>query len=159
MHLGLLLLADATVHEKSKVAFYICGGLLAAWAVLASFFSFSRPDFPRTAQHARATMGVSAALVAATLAAAVLTASTPAPAPAYARKALPPKGTAPAPTSGGTSATPGGGPAAAAGGAAAGSAGAARGAAKTASGGLSLAADPTGQLKFDKTSLSTKAGK
>jgi plastocyanin len=76
-------LAASNLHEKSKVAFYIFAGLLAAWAVFVSFAGLRRPEFPNTPQIARGVMGISIALPVATAAAAVLTASIPPPAPPY----------------------------------------------------------------------------
>jgi plastocyanin len=158
------LLAATTSHEKSKTAFYIAGGALAGWAVLVGVFGFTHPDFPGSAAGARLLMGISLVLMLGAVSSAAITGSTPPPAPPYFHSKLPPKGTAPAPTPivSTSSTTPGAttGSAAAAGGASTGGAGA--GAPAPASlppGTLALAADPTGVLKFDQTSLSAKAGK
>jgi plastocyanin len=146
MHLGVLLLAESTAHEKSKTAFYICGGVLAAWAVGVSFLSFSQADFPGSTQRTRGVIAISMTLVAATIAAALLTGSTPTPAPAYVKNVELQKGTSPAPTP-----TGGGVPSAA-------SAPPAR-AHTGAPGNVAIAADPGGQLKFDQARLVARTGK
>jgi hypothetical protein len=56
----------------SKVAFYIGGGVLAGWAVLLAAVGLMRPDFPRSERAARGLYGVSALLVLAAAATAVL---------------------------------------------------------------------------------------
>lgn len=143
-----LVLAAADFHEKSKVAFYIFAGLLAAWAVFVSFAGLRRPEFPNTPQIARGVMAISIALPVATAAAAVLTASIPPPAPPYNRGKAPvngQKGQAPPPTplvaAGGTTTPappPPGAPAPR----------------KT-----EIDADPSGQLAFLQKSVTLKAGK
>jgi hypothetical protein len=60
--------------EPSKVAFDICGGLLAIWAVVVTGLGMSNGDFPATAVAKRGVMAVSVVLVAAAMAAAVITA-------------------------------------------------------------------------------------
>lgn len=57
----------------SKTLFYVAGGLLAVWAVVVSAIGISRPDFPGSEGRARGVMGLSAILVAFTMAAAVIT--------------------------------------------------------------------------------------
>jgi plastocyanin len=138
------LLAEATAHEKSKTAFYIAGGTLAGWAVLVGVFGFTHPDFPRSPGQARLLMGISFVLMVAAVSSAAITGSTPAPAPHFLHGKLPPKGTAPPPTP----VTAAGAPAAAR-----------TPPPKLPPGAVALAADPTGVLKFDKSSLSAKAGK
>jgi hypothetical protein len=70
---ALVMLAAEEAHsEPSKAAFYITAGLLAGWAVVLSFLGLRTADFPGNAGGARAVMGISAALVAATMLAAVL---------------------------------------------------------------------------------------
>jgi hypothetical protein len=56
--------AEAVEHERSEVPFFICGGLLATYAVLISVFGFKRPAFPETAAAARGVMSVGALLFA-----------------------------------------------------------------------------------------------
>ena len=60
--------------EPSKTAFYIAGGVLAAYAVLISALGISRiGTFPAKKAQARGVMLLSAVLVAAAMASAVLT--------------------------------------------------------------------------------------
>lgn len=106
----------AAAGEKSKTAFYIAGFLLAVWAVVVSVIGITRPEFPPNVLGSRGVMGLSAVLVAATVATAVLTASKP-------RKAGEAKAATPAP-----------------------------------SGTVAVAADPSGQLSYDRKSLVAKAG-
>ena len=60
--------------EPSKTAFYICGGLLAAWAVVLSVLGLSRATFPETAGAQRGVQLLSLVLVVAAMATAVITA-------------------------------------------------------------------------------------
>ena len=79
MHLAMLQLTPIVGAEKSKVPFYIAGGVLILWALVISMgLGMRRPDFPSTQKGERAIIGVSVLLVAATAATAVLTASVPA---------------------------------------------------------------------------------
>jgi len=57
----------------SKVPYYVAGGALAAWAVLLAAWGISHHGFPRSPGRARLVMLMSLALVAATMATAVLT--------------------------------------------------------------------------------------
>ena len=68
-----IMLAAAEESEPSKTAFYILGGALAAWAVVLAAIGLSRPEFPGEARVARGVMALSAVLVVAAMAAAVLT--------------------------------------------------------------------------------------
>jgi plastocyanin len=152
-------LAATSFHEKSKVAFYILAGLLAAWAVFVSFAGLRQPEFPDTPQIARGVMGISIALPVATAAAAVLTASIPPPAPPYDNGKAPvngQKGTVPPPTpliaAGGASGATG-----AAGAAPAATAPTAPAAAVTRT--TEIDADPSGQLAFLQKTVKLKAGK
>jgi plastocyanin len=115
----------AVAGEKSKTAFYIAGGVLAAWAVVVSLVGVTRPGFPGGPPGERAVIAVSVLLVALTITMAVVTASKP-PKVNEAKAATPAPGQAPAPG--------GAGPA------------------------VAIAADPSGQLAYDKKSLSAKAG-
>lgn len=127
MHGAALQLLPVLVAEKSKVAFYVAGGLLAAWAIVISLgIGLRLPDFPRGPGGQRLVMAISIVLVAATLATAVITASPPAKA-----------GEATSTPSAGTPAPAGG-------------------QARTT---LALAADPSGNLRYDKQTLSAAAGK
>ena len=67
----------AAEGEKSKMAFYVAGAVLAVWAVAVSVVGLKRPDFPGTPMLTRAVMGVSGLLVLAALSTAVVTASRP----------------------------------------------------------------------------------
>ncbi len=67
----ILAAAEAVKHEKSEVPFFICGGLLASYAVLISVFGFKRPAFPETAAAARGVMSVGALLVGMAISAAI----------------------------------------------------------------------------------------
>ena len=59
-----LQLAPVLAAEKSKVPFYIAGGLLVAWALLLSMgIGMRRSDFPANAGQQRAVMAVTAVLV------------------------------------------------------------------------------------------------
>lgn len=60
--------------EPSKTAFYVCGGLLAAWAVIVSVLGIVRPDFPERAGGARILMALSVLLVLGATSTAVITA-------------------------------------------------------------------------------------
>jgi hypothetical protein len=60
--------------EPSKTAFYVAGGILAAYAVIISAVGIRGiANFPGTKGRARGVMALSALLVVATMAAAVLT--------------------------------------------------------------------------------------
>jgi hypothetical protein len=67
---ALLLAAE----EPSKTPFYVVGAALAAWAVLLAFVGITQPEFPRNAGGRAAVLAVSATLVAAAMAVAVITA-------------------------------------------------------------------------------------
>jgi uncharacterized cupredoxin-like copper-binding protein len=74
MHTAALHLAPILGAEKSKVPFYIAGGLLVAWALIVSFgLGMRRPDFPSTLGGQRAVMATTAVLVLATVSMAVVT--------------------------------------------------------------------------------------
>ena len=62
-------------HEASKTLFYVCGGLLAAWAVLVSAAGIrAHETFPSSRGAARGVMAVTTLLVVAAMASAVITA-------------------------------------------------------------------------------------
>jgi hypothetical protein len=69
-----LLVFAAEEAEPSKTAFYVCGGLLAGWAVVLGVLGLRSPEFPGGASGARGVMAISTVLVVATMAAAVITA-------------------------------------------------------------------------------------
>ena len=69
-----LVLAAEAGAETSKTAFYIFGGLLAAWAVVLAGLGMSQATFPATAGAKRGVMAISAVLMAGAMATAVITA-------------------------------------------------------------------------------------
>jgi hypothetical protein len=71
---ALITLAAAEGEESSKTVFYICGGVLAAWALLVSAIGIRRhAAWPATEGAQRAVMGISLLLIVAAMASAVLT--------------------------------------------------------------------------------------
>jgi plastocyanin len=139
MYCAVLHLPALLAVEKSKTAFYIAGGLLALWALFVSLgLGLRMPDFPRNAAGQRLVIFVSVLLVAAAMSTAVLTSGVPA-------------------TEGGVKAVTGSESAKPAP-ASAGAVGTAPGGKATAST-LALAADPSGQLRYDKQTLKAPAGK
>ena len=142
MHGVVVHLLPVLAAEKSKTPFYIAGGALATWAVVVSLgLGLRRPDFPGNATGQRLVIAVSAILVVVVMSTAVLTAGEPSKAKAAAAPAGTPTAAA------GTPAASAGTPTAAAGTPAA------------SAGTIALAADPTGQIRFDKQTLTAPAGK
>jgi uncharacterized cupredoxin-like copper-binding protein len=140
MHAALQL-APVLAAEKSKVAFYVAGGVLVLWALTLSMaIGMREPKFPDNLRGQRAVSAVTIALVAATLATAVITSGGSA-APAAAKSAAPQStassGGTPAPAETATTATPAPAPAASK---------------------LQIAADQSGLLKFDTKALTARAG-
>jgi plastocyanin len=79
MHPLALQLAPVLAAEKSKVPFYIAGGILVLWALTLSLgIGLRRPDFPASLRGQRAVMATTAVLVLAAVSTAVLTSSVPA---------------------------------------------------------------------------------
>lgn len=72
MSVTALLVLAAEQAEHSPTAFYIAGGVLAAWAVVLSAVGMTQPDFPKSDGTAKGLYGLSALLVIATAATAVL---------------------------------------------------------------------------------------
>jgi hypothetical protein len=72
--IGLVLAAEAHAQESSKTAFYVCGGLLALWAVVLSGIGMSRATFPATVGAKRGVVALTALFVVAAMATAVITA-------------------------------------------------------------------------------------
>lgn len=67
-------IAPVLAAEKSKVPYYIAGGVLVAWALLLSLGIGTRnPNFPSTLGGQRAVMAITAVLVLATVSMAVVT--------------------------------------------------------------------------------------
>ncbi|HYM54607.1 MAG TPA: hypothetical protein VES97_04550, partial [Solirubrobacteraceae bacterium] len=138
MHTAALHLAPILGAEKSKVPFYIAGGLLVAWALIVSLgLGMRRPDFPGDLTGQRAVMAITAVLVLAAVSTAVITSgggtakagantgSTPAAAP-QATTGTPAPSSSPAPNAAG--------------------------------GSLKLSADAAGGLSYDTKQLSAKTG-
>jgi plastocyanin len=135
--------------EKSKVPFYIAGGLLATWALIASIvLGLRHASFPGGLGGERAVIAITTVLVAVTIAMAVVTSGSPAKKAESAASVTTPAA-APAPSTtaraAGTPAQPSSGTAAAP----------SPAGALTA---LALAADPNALLSFNTKQLSAKAG-
>jgi hypothetical protein len=78
MHAAVLQLAPVLGAAKSKVPFYIAGGLLVSWALILSLgLGLRKPDFPGSVTGQRAVIAVTAVLVAATMTMAVVTSGGP----------------------------------------------------------------------------------
>jgi plastocyanin len=74
MHSLAVQLAPVIAAEKSKVPFYICGGLLVLWALIVSLaLGLRKPLFPGSEGGQRAVIGITAVLVVAAITSAVLT--------------------------------------------------------------------------------------
>lgn len=151
MHTAVLQLAPILGAEKSKVPFYVAGGLLVAWALTVSLgLGLRLAAYPASASGQRIVMAVSAVLVVATLSTAVITSGSDAhdgthepPAPLEPPPAPLPSPTAQASSTSSTSSSTSSGPAAE----------------KAApAGSLKLAANPSGQLSYNTKTLSAKAG-
>ncbi|HEX4188318.1 MAG TPA: plastocyanin/azurin family copper-binding protein [Solirubrobacteraceae bacterium] len=162
MHHLAMQLAPVLGAEKSKVPFYIAGGLLVAWALILSLaLGMRRPAFPDNLAGEHAVITISVVLVLAAVATAVLTSgSSPEakaaiqPLPVAANPSVPAvaaSGSTPA-SSTQPPASTGAAPAAPAEGAAGASS------KSSAASSLKLAADPGGLLSFDTKQLSAKAG-
>src|SRR6202042_1358593 len=64
MHTIVLQLVPVLAAEKSKVPFYIAGGLLVAWALLISMgIGARKADFPSSLTQQRAVIAITAVLV------------------------------------------------------------------------------------------------
>ena len=73
------LLFPLLAAEKSRVPFYVAGGLLASWAVIVSVvLGLRHVNFPGSLGGQRTVLAITAVLVVATIAAAVATSSSPA---------------------------------------------------------------------------------
>lgn len=78
MHAALIHTLPVLAAEKSKVPFYIVGGLLVCWALVLSMgIGMRDPKFPGTVAMERAVIGITAVLVLATMATAVATSGGP----------------------------------------------------------------------------------
>jgi plastocyanin len=167
VHTLALQLAPVLAAEKSKVPFYVAGGVLVVWALAISLgIGMRRSDFPGTVAAQRAIMAISAVLALAAVSTAVLTSGSPAKSavPPTHTQELPPVPVVSAPTGSAASA-----PAqssstessttSSAASAATAPAASPQGAGAGASSSLQLAANPAGQLAYDTKQLSAKAGK
>jgi uncharacterized cupredoxin-like copper-binding protein len=156
-----LQLALVLAAGKSKLPFYLAGGLLVAWALLVSMaIGMRRPDFPKTEAQQRAVMAITAILVLLAVSMAVVTSGGESKAAAQGTRSQPAAEVTPQPattssSSQSTSAPAGASPQpkATTGTPAPPSSPAAGKPTK-----LALAADAAAQLAFDKKTLSAKAG-
>ncbi len=74
MHAAIFHFAPVLAAEKSKLPYYIAGGVLVAWALIVSIgIGMRNPSFPGTLGAQRAVMAISAVLVLATVSTAILT--------------------------------------------------------------------------------------
>jgi plastocyanin len=155
--------------EKSKVPFYVAGGLLTAWAIIVSLgLGLRLPVFPSSLGGERAVIAITVVLVAGAISTAVITSSSPPKSGVTAAASTTPS-TAAAPQNppASTESTPAPAPAAPAAKKPAGKHHAKAGTgvpappsppARAAPSAIALAADPSGLLSFDKKQLSAKAG-
>jgi hypothetical protein len=75
LHAIITFATEEAGEESSKTLFYICGGLLAVWAVVISAIGIrAHETFPPTKSAARGVMAISAVLVVLAMASAVITA-------------------------------------------------------------------------------------
>jgi plastocyanin len=164
MHAAVLQLAPILGAEKSKVPFYIAGGLLVAWALTVSLLlGMRKPDFPASKSQERGVIAITAVLVLVAVSTAVITSGGSTKAASTAAATVTPSPPAesppPAPAAGGgtstpSASTPAATPTATTGTPAPPSSPAARPTTTT----LALAANPEGQLSYSTKQLSAKAG-
>jgi plastocyanin len=145
MHTLAVALAPVLAAEKSKVPFYIAGGLLVVWAItLSMVLGMRKADFPHDLRGQRTISAITLVLVLGAMSTAVLTAGSPAKSEAAAATQPAATSEAPAPSAPATTATTPSAPAATA----------PAGGAHTS---LKLAAS-SGALAYDTKTLSAKAG-
>ena len=90
MHGAATLLFPLLAAEKSRVPFYVAGGLLATWAVIVSVvLGLRHANFPGSVGGERAVLAITAALVVVTIAMAVVTSGSPAKSAESASSAAP----------------------------------------------------------------------
>jgi|HubBroStandDraft_2_1064218.scaffolds.fasta_scaffold72027_2 plastocyanin len=172
MHVAALHLVPILGAEKSKVPFYIAGGVLVAWALIVSLgLGLRRPDFPGGAGGERAVIAITVVLVIAAASTAVLTSGTSAKtapvANAAATQTSPTSGEAAPSTTAATpttstpssSSTPAAPTTATSPTATTGTPAPSSSPAAGATTALKLAAEPGGQLSYDTKQLTAKAGK
>jgi len=153
MHTLALQLAPVLAADKSKVPFYVAGGILVVWALVLSLgIGLRRPNFPGSVAGERAVVTISAVLVVAAISTAVLTSSPPAksaPPPTQTEQQAPvPVVGSPVPQSAASQPTATTGTPAPASSPSPGKAGSS----------LTLAANPTGLLAYNTKQLSARAG-
>ncbi len=68
-----MLTVIAAASDPSRTAFYIMGSALAVYAVILGVVGITQPAFPYGSRGARLVMGLSTLMMAATIAAAILT--------------------------------------------------------------------------------------
>jgi uncharacterized cupredoxin-like copper-binding protein len=112
-------------------AYHICGGLLAVWAVIVTVIGVTNHDFPRSTGQARLVGAISITLVVATISMAIYEGTREEEEEGGAEAAEPAETTESAPAE--EQQAPASAP-------------------------IPLAADPSGQLRFDKSALSAEAG-
>jgi plastocyanin len=156
MHLATLQLIPILGADKSRVPFYIAGGVLVVWALIVSLgLGLRRPDFPGNQAGERLVIAISAVLVVLTASMAVITSGSPAKAAGGSSAQSPAGGASSAPAAPGAATTaPATAPKATTGTPPPPSSPAAG----KASSSLKLAASPSGQLSYDTKQLSAKAG-
>jgi plastocyanin len=169
VHSAATLLLAILAAEKSKVPFYIAGGVLATWAVILSMaIGMRRGEFPYGPGGQRIVIAISALLVAGAIGAAVATSGSPAKTGVASAASTPPSSAAGAQSAPAESAASAPAPAPAAQGSVKPSGKKAKAttgspappsspASKTPSA-IALSANPGGLLSFDKKQLSAKAG-
>ncbi len=169
MHTVALQLAPILAAEKSKVPFYIAGGLLVAWALIVSLgLGLRKPDFPGSLRGQRTVSAITGVLVLGAVSTAVLTSGTPTKSattttPIYAEPSAPfPSVAQASPASATAASTPAATSTTTSTPAATSTTTSKTTAAAPPSAGvtskLSLAADPSGLLKYNTTQLQAKAG-
>jgi hypothetical protein len=71
---ALITFAAEEAEEPSKVLFYVCGGVLVAWAVIVATLGIRAHDtFPPSKSAARGVMAISIGLIVLVMASAVIT--------------------------------------------------------------------------------------
>jgi len=159
MHALALQLTPVLAAEKSKVPFYIAGGVLVVWALTLSLgIGLRRPDFPSSLAGQRAIVAVTAVLVVGAISTAVLTSGVPAkgnvPPTKTQEQAPVPVVSAPVPAGSSSSSSSAAQPTATTGTPAPASSPAPGKAGSS----VALAANPAGQLAYNTKQLSAKAG-
>jgi plastocyanin len=160
MHSLAVQLAPLIAAEKSKVPFYVAGGVLVAWALILSMaIGMRRPEFPGDLKGQRLVSAVTVVLVIGALSTAIITSGAPSssaePIGSHTKGAgntstgSQPAEAAPQATGTATTAAPAKTTAAPA---------KTTAAAPAATTSVSLAAEPGGLLKYNKTTLHAKAG-